>query len=276
MSEGLSRWLERAKVAVMLTFDFDAETMWLARDPSNADRLGVVGQGTYGARVGVPRILELLREEEVKATFFVPGWTAEHHTAQAEAILRDGHEIGHHGYLHRWSDPEEPARDIEELDRGVEALKRVLGIRPRGYRAPAGEVTPHLLRCVAERGFLYDSSLMDDIDPFRIALKGTVTNLIELPWHWAISDATHALTSLRNPRPIFPNSHLFELFSDEFRELYRWGGMFNLVMHPQVTGRPARIALLRDIIRYLKGFPDVWFATGTEVAQAWTAGSTDR
>ena len=75
MEEQKGRWQNGAQCAVMLTFDFDAETLWLSRDPENARRPGVLSQGIYGGKVGVPRILELMREEGLKGTFFTPGWT---------------------------------------------------------------------------------------------------------------------------------------------------------------------------------------------------------
>jgi peptidoglycan/xylan/chitin deacetylase (PgdA/CDA1 family) len=90
----------------MLTFDFDAETLWISRDPENARRPGVLSQGAYGGKVGIPKILELLREEELRGTFFVPGWTAEKYLDRMEAIVKGGHEVGHHGYLHEWIDPD--------------------------------------------------------------------------------------------------------------------------------------------------------------------------
>src|SRR3954470_12448653 len=68
------RWPNGARVAAALTFDFDAETLWLARDPENARRPGILSQGKYGARVGAPKILETLRDAGVPATFFIPGW----------------------------------------------------------------------------------------------------------------------------------------------------------------------------------------------------------
>src|ERR1700759_1536637 len=90
------KWPGGARVAVLLTFDFDAETLWTSRDPSNVDRPGTLSQGLYGAKVGVPSILQVLREMGgVPATFFVPGWTAEPHTDKVEAILKDSHEVGH-------------------------------------------------------------------------------------------------------------------------------------------------------------------------------------
>ena len=59
----------------MLTFDFDAEALWTSRDPKNARRPGVLSQGRYGAKVGVPKILETPAEADLRGTYFIPGWT---------------------------------------------------------------------------------------------------------------------------------------------------------------------------------------------------------
>ncbi|MBP0496071.1 polysaccharide deacetylase family protein [Pararoseomonas indoligenes] len=264
-------WPGGARIAVMLTFDFDAETLWTSRDPSNARRPGILSQGVYGAKVGVPKILETLAEEELKATFFVPGWTAEHHPQRTEMIVAGGHEVAHHSYSHNWIDPDFPDKEVEEMEKGLDALKRVVGVVPRGYRSPAGESSDSMIRLLHKHGFLYDSSLLDDVVPYRLKLPDGTKGPVELPWHWSTDDAPHALFSVKSPRPIFPNSHILEIFQDEFREIYRWGGLYNLVMHPQVIGRPSRIALLREMIGFIKSFPNVWFATGTEVAEAWSA-----
>ena len=154
----------------MLTFDFDAETLWISRDPSNWKRPGTMSQGTYGAKVGVPKILELLRDFGLKATFFVPGWTAEKYADRIEAMLKDNHEIGHHGYLHEWIEPGFPEREREALEKGLDALKKTAGIRPSGYRSPAGETSESMVGLLAEHNFLYDSSLQDDINPYQLRL----------------------------------------------------------------------------------------------------------
>ncbi len=264
-------WLGGARCAVMLSFDFDAETLWLSRDPKNWKRPGTLSQGKYGAKVGVPKILELLAEHDIRATFFVPGWTAETHQGRVEAILAAGHEVGHHGYLHEWPDPEKPDEEERALDMGLEALARTVGVRPTGYRSPAGETSDNMIRLLVERGFAYDSSLMDDINPYRHELDGGAPGPVEIPWHWSLDDAIYALFSLRGPRPVFTSDHMFSIWKDEFDEIYRWGGLFDLVMHPQVTGRPSRIALLRRLIEYLEGREGVRFMTGAEVAAAFAA-----
>src|SRR5262245_24536574 len=91
-------WPSGVTSAVSVTFDLDAETAWLSLDPANIDRLSVMSQGAYGPKVGVPLILDFLDRNQLKSTFFVPGWTAERWPDVVAEIHRRGHEIGHHGY----------------------------------------------------------------------------------------------------------------------------------------------------------------------------------
>jgi peptidoglycan/xylan/chitin deacetylase (PgdA/CDA1 family) len=135
------KWPGGAQCAVMLSFDFDAESLWISRDPANARRPGILSQGLYGAKVGVPEILEVVADYGLKTTFFVPGWVAEQHTRQVEEILKKGHEIGHHGYLHEWIDSEKPEEEERVLKLGLESLEKTVGVRPKGYRSPAGETS---------------------------------------------------------------------------------------------------------------------------------------
>jgi len=262
-------WPGGARCAVMLTFDFDAETLWFSRDPENVNRPGILSQGIYGGRVGVHKVLDLMQEQETPATFFVPGWTAERYPQAVERILSEGHELGHHGYLHEWIDPKFPELEEEALDRGLASLLKVGGIRPKGFRSPAGESSPNMIRLLSEKGFLYDSTLMDGIVPYRHVLAGGTPGPVELPWHWSIDDAPYALFAVRNPRPIMTNSHILEVWLDEFREIYSWGGLVNVVMHPQISGRPSRIAMMRTFIQEVRKLPGVWFARGAEVAEAF-------
>ena len=93
-------WPDGKRCAAAFTFDFDAESVWIADDPENANRPGVLSQGTYGARVAVPLILELLERRGVKATFFVPGVVAESYPDRVSAIVAAGHELAIHGFTH--------------------------------------------------------------------------------------------------------------------------------------------------------------------------------
>ncbi len=260
-------WPDGARSAVMITFDFDAETMWLSRDTSNARRPALLSHGTYAAKVAIPEILALLRDFAIPATFFVPGWTAENHTARVAQIIDAGHEVGHHGYLHFWPEPDKPADERREIELGLEVLHKLFKLKPAGYRCPAGETTDRLIPLLAEFGFAYDSSFMDDIHPYVHTIGGKSCGVVEIPWHWSIDDVPYTVYSLRNQRAMQTNEHILSIWKAEFREHHARGALFDLIMHPQAIGRPSRLVMLREFLAFVKGFPDAWIATGTQVAQ---------
>ena len=264
----MGRWRDGAQCAVMLTFDLDAETLWLAGSLERRERIGLLSQGAYGARVGVPLILHTLRRYELKATFFVPGWVAEHHPDVVAAIVDQGHEIGHHGYLHESVTELSSEEERAVLERGIEALRRVTGIVPRGYRSPSWELTTRTLQLLEEYGFRYSSNLMSHFLPWQ----HPDTRLIELPVQWLLDDAPFFLFRTGpGSRPIQPAQVAFQAWAEEFQGIYRFGGLFNLTMHPQLIGRPGRILMLERLLEHLLSYPRVWFATGQELAEYWAA-----
>src|SRR5699024_4646625 len=178
-------WKHGVQAAAALTFDVDGESCVLVQDPQSVERMSLMGHQSYGPRVGVPRLLRVLRRQDVRATFFVPGYTAECYPGTVRAIIDDGHEVAHHGYVHEAMRGLDEKAEAEYLDRGLEALERVAGVRPIGYRAPWWEMNWHTPRLLAERGFTYDSSLLDDDVPYLMATAGPgSTSLVEIPVDW--------------------------------------------------------------------------------------------
>src|SRR5258708_12901933 len=110
----ISMWPDGARCAASFTFDFDAEEVWIGDDPENANRPGVLSQGTYGAKVAVPLILDLLARHQVQATFYIPGRVAERHPGRVAEIVAAGHEIAHHGYTH--TSPHNPPPHPQHAD----------------------------------------------------------------------------------------------------------------------------------------------------------------
>ena len=162
-------WPGETRVGVMLTFDVDGPSGALNRDPSLADKPSLLSLGEFGPNVGLPRILDLLSEEAIAASFFVPGWVAERWPDEVKRIADAGHEIAHHGYLHEppgTLESREQAADI--LDRGSRILEGITGERPTGYRSPSWELSEHSLDLLVERGFVYDSSLMGSEKPYLL------------------------------------------------------------------------------------------------------------
>ena len=174
---------------LLLTFDLDAETMWTARDPAYAQRPILMSQGAYGWKVGVWRIMDLLRRYGIRATFFIPGVVIEQRPQVIEALLKDGHEIAHHSYSHAWIVNLTPEQEREEMQRGFEAVQRATGRAPRGWRSPAAEFSPITLGLLREYGFGYSSNFFDDDSPYLLEIDGVRSDIVELPFRWVLDDA---------------------------------------------------------------------------------------
>lgn len=266
-------WPNGKKSALFIGFDVDAETAWIGNNHANVDRMVTTSLGGYDARVGIAKILELLEELGLKATFFIPGWTAEAHTASCEPIVATGHEIAHHGYLHKCPDRNKLEEAKEEIDRGLEALQSRLGITPIGYRAPSGENFPELLAYLTECGLRYSSSFRDDIRPYRHRLADGRPGPVEIPVNYAFDDWNFGITSRLDGRLLFGRDAILPIWREEFAGTHEWGGVTTLVLHPQVSGRPMRWRILRDFLAEIAARDDVWIATGAEILAHYEAGT---
>ena len=253
----------KASCQVVVSFDFDAEEVWIGEDPANADRPGTLSQGTYGAKVGVPLVLGVLARLELPATFFVPGRVAERHPARIEQILAAGHEVAHHGYTHTWPGRLTPEQEEAELVRGREVLG-ALGADVRGYRSPSWDFSPVTLDLLTKHGFSYSSNLMDDIRPYRHPDH----DLVELPVHWTLDDAPHFWFSGASwEKTIRTSAEVRALWEEEYLGLAELQGLFMLTMHPQIIGRPGRIRMLESFLTWVRDQPGASFSTALEVAQ---------
>jgi peptidoglycan-N-acetylglucosamine deacetylase len=99
-----------------------------------------------------PRILEVLRSEGVRATFFVLGRHAERWPELVRRAALDGHQLGNHGYFHRKLHRRSPSYVRDDLTRGTEQILRASGVRPRHFRAPHGFRSPWVTPIAASLG----------------------------------------------------------------------------------------------------------------------------
>jgi peptidoglycan/xylan/chitin deacetylase (PgdA/CDA1 family) len=270
-SDGLvepTPWPDGVQCAVVLSFDLDAESGSLYRDPTNADRPVLISHGRYGPRRAVPNLLTLLAEQGLPATFFIPAWVAEQYPAAVEAIVAAGHEVGAHGDLHERLDQlSGPDEEEAILVRSIEVLTARAGRRPVGYRSPSWEFSPATLTLLHRHGFLYSSNMMDDYHPYLHPTSPGAAPLVELPIQWLLDDAPLFWFRPDLPtRPIQPNGNALAIWSEEFTAIHRRRGLFVLTMHPQIIGRPSRIDMLARLIDHINCHPGVWFATGEAVA----------
>lgn len=241
---------------VMLGFDVDGETLWTARDPSNAQRPITLSQGRYGPEVAVPRILDLLQRHGIGATFFVPGQVINRYPDLVKRMDAEGHEVAHHSHSHQWPDTMTQEEEREDFDLALEEFERVLRRQPVGYRSPAWEFSPWTLDLLIERGMRYSSNFMDSDRPYKHVVGGQKSDLIEFPVNWLLDDAPFFLFSTRLVgKHIASHETVFQIWKDEFTGLYAErdrGTCYVLAMHPQLIGRPHRVAMLDRLITFMK------------------------
>lgn len=253
-------WPRDARAACAFTFDLDAETLWLARGVTEPVTLS---QGAFGVREALPQILALLRTAEIRASFFIPAWVAEHHADAVRSIAAAGHEIGCHGDVHERVAELEPAREREILKKSLAVLTPLAGKRPIGYRAPAWQLSPNSLGLIAEEGFEYSSNMMDRLRPY-LHPPAHGRALVELPVSWVLDDAPYFMftgqRAMQAPGPVLQG------WLTEFEGITAVHGLTNFTFHPQIIGRPSRLACLRELIDYARHTPRVWIATLAEIA----------
>jgi len=263
------RWPQGKQSAAVLSFDFDAESGFLFREPEKARRsLGDLEERRFGPRVGVDRLLRLLDRLKLRASFFIPGWTVEHHLAESKRIRDAGHEIGAHGNMHEALGFLDEAQEEKVMREQLDILQNLLGVRPAGYRSPSWDVntwTPDLLK---RHGFFYDSSLMGNDVPYEVATRQGP--LIEVPVQWLLDDAPLFRHVYGATNAIADPGRVLQMWSKEFAAMHEENGCFVLTCHPFVSGRASRIALLEELVGFMRRARGVWFTTCEEVAR-WHA-----
>jgi peptidoglycan-N-acetylglucosamine deacetylase len=249
-----------------ITFDFDAISGWIARGMTSPSP---ISRGEFGPNVALPRILELLDQQGIPTSWYVPGHTLETYPEQCRQVFKAGHEIGHHGWTHRSPAAMTPEQEEAELVRANDRIRELTGQGARGYRSPAWDLSEHSADLLLKHGFVYDSSMMgDDYTPYRVrrgdvielekpAVFGPETSLIEMPVSWTLDDYPH-FEFIRTPTWILPGNmnanKVLDNWVNDFvylRDHLDWG-VITYTFHPFVIGRGHRMMVLEKLIQTLK------------------------
>jgi len=270
------------KCAVVLSWDFDAMSAFVLRGETTPT---LISRGEFGARVGVPRVLNLCDKYNFKTTFFVPGWTIATYPEIARRIHEKGHEIAHHMWCHE-NAPDLPY-DQEKmlLEKAMETIKGVTGEYPVGNRSGGFACSNNTVQLLQDHGFLYDSTQMaDDFHVYRCRIGdhgspsepwvfGKESKILELPVSWVIDDWPHYEF---NPQPrlnpgLHTPSQVYEIWSAEFDYMYENvpNGVYMVTMHPYVSGRAHRFMMVEKLIQHMMAKPGVWLTRGVDIAKCW-------
>ncbi|MFJ8932229.1 polysaccharide deacetylase [Streptomyces sp. NPDC102364] len=268
------RWPHGHRAAVALAFDLDGPTGGAMLDGSLWDRPGYFALGGYGPHRALPRLLDLLDDAGVPATFFAPAWVVEHWPEACRRIVERGHEVAHHGYRHECYYDLTVDEQHAVITRSQRVFRDVLGVEANGFRSPSGDWHPETPRILREHGFRYSSSMRGDDRPYRHTLDGATTDLVEIPARWDMDDYAF-LAYHRNPD--YPSGQdriaSYALTLDNWKrefDGYRAEGLcLTTLFHPKVSGRPGRLLILEELIAHMRAHDDVWFATCNDVADWW-------
>lgn len=272
---------EAKRIAVNIGADFDAHALWMGT--FNLTSPSYLSRGEFGAEVGVPRLLKLFDKYQVRSTWCTPGHTMETFPTAFSSIVDAGHEIAAHGCFHELVPTLDSDTEHRLMAKQIEQHEKSVGSRPRGYRSPAWDFTEQTLGLLEEFGFEWDSSLMGrDFEPYHPrpvevrweegSVFGEPSRLLEIPVSWYLDDfpaveyVPGVLPGLGATEPIF------ERWRDHFDYAYEnvANPVLTITVHPQTIGRAHHLKMLERLLEHMSGHEGVWFATLSEICDAWS------
>jgi peptidoglycan/xylan/chitin deacetylase (PgdA/CDA1 family) len=272
---------EGKRLAVCLSPDFDAQSVWMSTFRSHSQSL--MSRGEFGAEVGTPRLLETFDRFGITTTWCVPTHTMQTFPNALRAVVDAGHEIAAHGVYHEYIPALAPDEERRLLELQIDQHIRIVGHRPRGYRSPALDVTDQTLAMLGEFGFAWDSSLMGrDFVPYRPRMVaefdlengnvfGPASDVLEIPVSWVLDDFPE-LESFKGSPLMQSNDAVLARWKDSFDFAYERcpGGVITWTLHPQTIGRAHNLVMLERFLEHVAGHDGIWFPTLSEVHDSWS------
>ncbi|MBI2998090.1 MAG: polysaccharide deacetylase family protein [Deltaproteobacteria bacterium] len=261
------RWPGGVRLPVVLTFEHQSGE-GAPLFPGDRPNYMVGGTIQYGARRGIWNILELLDKYQVKATFFVCGTTAEKYPDAVQAAQKSGHEIAGMSYSFESVRTSSTDRERSIIRRSVQVLEGITGKRIQGWRCPDYRISPQTHDILAEEGFAWDSSMLNDDLPYLFDCGAR--RLVEIPFSTSTADKTYI--GYPYPQRGGPDG-LANVWNNEFEVLYgeseRSPRFLILSLQTWATGRPAPLRILRQFLDRLVGHEEFWFARCGDISKWW-------
>ncbi len=266
-----------------LSYDFDTWSGFASRGMMTPTP---ISRGEFGI-IGANRIMDLLASRGIKGSWYIPGVVIETYPEACARVVKEGHEVGHHGWSHVPPAELSPEKEVEEFARAVESIVKLTGKGPAGYRSPAWDLSDQSIDLMVQHGLRYDSSMMGhDCEPYfarrgdKVAVDaplvfGETTDLVEVPISWSLDDHPH-FEFFRTKAGVMPGlanaNAVLENWLADFEYMCRttdWGVMV-YTFHPYVSGRGHRMMMMEKLIDGL-GRMGAEFLTLDQVQQEFRA-----
>lgn len=224
----------------------------------------------YGITRGAPRVMRLLEQYQIRATFTACALALERAPALAQEILRQGHEVTSHGYrwAHQFHMDEAAERDY--IRRAVASIEKTTGRRPQGWLSRY-LLTDNTRRLLAEEGFLYHMDDLGDDEPSWDVVGGRP--IVVLPYQIDNNDMKMWSS------PSYTPDLWLKYAKDNLDWALEEGGhevnMMSIGLHLRIIGRPGRIWALREFLAYAARRAaeprGVWIATREDIVRHFIA-----
>ena len=274
------RWPNGAQIAISVVVNYEEGSEYSLLDgdsthevnnevpspvPLNQRDLANESFFEYGSRVGVWRILKILDEYSIPASFFSCALALERNPTVGPAIVSAGHEVVGHG--NRWEEYYLLGKEDEKLaiETAVKSITASTGVRPVGWytRYAPSENTRKLI--ASHGGFLYDSNSYSDDIPYYVDVDNNPWLVI--PYSLEVNDTRFWRGGMNRP------SDFLETLINTFDVLYEEGvenpKLMNIGLHCRIAGRPSRAAVLKQFFDYVETKNNVWFTRRDQIADWW-------
>jgi peptidoglycan/xylan/chitin deacetylase (PgdA/CDA1 family) len=273
MPDGV-RWPEDCRVAVAFNFAWEswpqdlgtaASQQFSNRPPvptgSRFERdMWTVYEHAYAETGGLQRLVDLWDRYSIRPTVFANGKTLTLYPDMARDLDKRGYDFAAEGWEHSYAPTMSEGEERESIERSVKAFESVLGHRPQGYVSAGGKSTPITYSVLADNDFKWVGGVRNTDCPYVLPVG---TRKLVCMNNYMLSDYSSYSHHGWTPR------QLAEMMKDEFDALYEEGArapkMLSFGMHAFLA-RGFRIRPFEAFIQYVLGFPKVWVASRSEIA----------
>jgi allantoinase len=220
----------------------------------------------YGMRVGLWRMADILDGLGLKATVALNSQVCDEHPKAVDEMKKRGWEFMGHGTTNSDSlGGLSLEKEKEVIAHVLKTIEAATGRRPRGWLGSGLIQTNNTLDILAEEGVTYCGDWNNDDQPYRMKVKSG--KMISIPYCMEINDIPLFL------RKGYTGEQYYRSVMDQFEGLLADSGTHARVMgiplHPMITGQPLRAKYLQRALSEMKKDDRVWFATGSEIIDAY-------
>lgn len=253
-------WPAGHRAAVIFSFDVDGD--YGERVTHGEDDWYWRSQAQYDI-TGVNRILRILDDFDVTASFCWVARAAQEHPDAVRRAFDAGHEITTHGWDHRRFSDMTVAEQRQDIEQSRAALEEITGERPIGHKTPFWRFTEDTVGILQDLGFRWNMDIAGGDLPYLMRPDAAKLPIVQLPPSRAWDDYSYFVRQTLTP------AQVFDIWRDDIDVLRADGGIMCLTIHPWVTGRPAPSRSLTMFLDYLVSLGDVWITRADHVALWW-------